>query len=95
MVDRKNLRIMINIVLKYKELTYLKDKLLLSENDISTLLSFMFELTPTGFEHYIGEYLKTIQKFDNIIFTGGYKDKGIDIKGKKDGYLYAIQCKKY
>lgn len=91
MVSLKDLRSRLNVVLKYRQLSYKN----FPENVIFKLLSFMFELTPTGFETYIAEYLKNISHFDISKVIWWYKDKGIDIRAEKNWQFYAIQCKKF
>lgn len=91
MVSFKNLKLKRRIVYKYRELLSKK----FSRESVFTLLSFMFELTPTGFETYIAEYLRKIVQFEMTNVTGWYKDKWVDIRAQNDWYVYAIQCKKY
>lgn len=91
MVSFNNLKLKRRIVYKYRELLSKK----FSKDSIFTLLSFMFELTPTGFETYIAEYLRKIVNFEMTKVTWWYKDKWVDIRAQNDWYIYAIQCKKY
>ena len=51
-MDIKAIRKRINIVNRYKNLRENR----FSESQAFTILSFMFELTPEGFEQYIRDY---------------------------------------
>jgi hypothetical protein len=56
----------INIVNRYKNLKENN----FSESQAFTILSFMFELTPEGFEQYVRDYFAEINHYDKIIVTG-------------------------
>jgi hypothetical protein len=50
-------------------------------------------LDPTEYEHFCADLLK--EKGWNVNVTQASGDQGIDILAERDGFLLAIQCKKY
>lgn len=46
------------------------------------------------FEYWCANLLK-LNGFENVSVTPGSNDQGVDITAKKNGYRYAIQCKRY
>lgn len=70
-----------------------------NEENANIVCSFIDDLTPEGFEHYISEYFQKIRKFNTEV-TWGFNDKGMDVKGwriKENGEIeyLIIQCKKW
>lgn len=65
----------------------------LSSSQVATLLEYMFHLTPSGFEHYVGALFEKFGYKVNI--SGGIDDKGIDIRGDNGDEHIIIQCKKH
>jgi len=86
-----------NIIKKYKELEehLNKEHDPYKEQDIITILVFMFELTDKWFEYYIKDYFQKQYKYDWIKVVGGVNDWWIDIKGEYKNKLTLIQCKQY
>lgn len=84
------------VIQKYKELEehLNKDHDFDKEEDIFTLLKFMFELTYKWFEHYIKDYFKQY-KYDWIKVTGGVNDWWVDVEWMLWNKHTLIQCKKY
>ncbi len=50
-------------------------------------------LDPTEYEHYCADILR--ENGWDVRVTQGSGDQGIDVLAEKDGFLLAIQCKKY
>ena len=46
------------------------------------------------FEYWCANLLQR-NGFDNVCVTQGSNDQGVDITARKDGFRYAIQCKRY
>jgi len=86
-----------NIIKKYKELSryLLKENSSYKEQDIITLLKFMFELTDKWFEYYVKDYFKKQYKYDWIRVTWGINDWWIDIEWMLWHKHTLIQCKQY
>lgn len=84
------------VIKKYKELSkcLLKENSPYNEEDVITLLKFMFELTDKWFEHYIKDYFLQY-KYDWIKVTGGLNDWWIDVEWMMWNKHTLIQCKKY
>ena len=84
------------VIKKYKELSkcLLKENSPYNEQDIITLLKFMFELTDKWFEHYVKDYFQQ-NKYDWIKVTWGLNDWWIDVEWMMWNKHTLIQCKKY
>jgi len=50
--------------------------------------------TPSEFERAIAKLLEKME-YTNVRHVGGAGDKAIDVTCEKDGYQYAVQCKKW
>jgi len=50
--------------------------------------------TPTEFERAVAQLLEKME-YSNVRHVGGAGDKAIDVTCEKDGYQYAVQCKKW
>ncbi|MFZ2151446.1 MAG: restriction endonuclease [Candidatus Absconditicoccaceae bacterium] len=89
----QQIKIKSDIVDRYKEFLRFPDRI--NRKQYMILLRFMYELTDVGFEYYVRDYFKIVEKCEVALVTGGFNDGCIDVRCKRGDENIAIQCKKF